>query len=262
MKEKKMETYFNGPKIERWPGGSSMKTVLRFVFSVIAILVLLGCSQSLRADTVFNVVTQFSISSNPNGVWSYDHNGIAYTGAQGFANLLPGVPAWWTNAAIPNSLVIGQNVTGSTLTSSTISVPNNTLWMDPESGNVSIIFTAPSAGTYTISGDFLGADTTGNSHPVNILDNGLSVFSGTISTFGADDSFGFSENLSTGDTISFVVGTGSPSSSCSYCFLSTGLRGTITLSTTPTPEPGTLMLLGAGLLGLAGISRRRRFVQS
>jgi len=254
-----MRTHLNWPRIARKSAEvSSFHAPLSCVFRVSAVLVLLGCSQTICANTVYNVVTDFSVASNPNGVWTYEHSGIAYTGAQGFPNLLPGVPAWWTGLSVPNSLIIGQNVTGSSVTSSTITIPNNTLWMDPESGSVSVVFTAPLAGVYAISGDFRGIDTVGNSHPVSIFDNGVSVFSAAIAGFGADDSFSLSESLSAGDTISFTVGTGSASSSCSYCFLSTGLDGTITLSSTPTPEPGTLTLLGSGLLAVAGIWRRKR----
>src|SRR5712692_2496056 len=200
-----MRSNFNWPRIAKWAEGSSMKAALSCIFRVTTVLVLLGCSQSLSADTVSNVVTDFSAASNPNGVWSYDYNGVAYTSSQGFPNLLPGVPAWWTGLSVPNSLIIGQNVTGSPVTTSTVTIPNNTLWMDPESGNVSVVFTALSAGTYTILGDFRGIDTTGNSHPVNIFVNGISVWSGVISSFGAVDSFSFSESLSAGDTISFSV---------------------------------------------------------
>jgi hypothetical protein len=131
--------------------------------------------------------------------------------------------------------------------------------MDPEGGNVSVMFTAPAAGTYTITGDFLGIDTGENSHPVDILDNGTGVFSGTISSYGQDDPFSFPETLSAGDTITFYVGTGS--TGCAYCNLSTGLDGTITESSV-TPEPSSLTLFGSGLLALAYLLRRKRRAQS
>ena len=106
--------------------------------------------------------------------------------------------------------------------------------MDPESGNVSVVFTASSAGTYTITGNFLGIDTGGNSHPVEILDDGTVLWKGTISSFGGKDSFNLSETLNKGGTLTFVVGTGS--TGCSYCDLSTGLNGTITENTATVPS--------------------------
>lgn len=78
--------------------------------------------------------------------------------------------------------------------------------MDPESGNVSVVFTASSAGTYTITGNFLGIDTGENSHPVEILDDGTVIWKGTISSFGGKDSFNLSETLNKGGTLTFYVG--------------------------------------------------------
>jgi len=226
----------------------------------LSLLLVLGCAQSLYADSINNVVTGFSSTSNPNGVWTYNYNGIGFTNSQGVSNFAgTGLPAWWTGQSIPNSLDITQNVTGSTVNYLTIQDPTNTLWLDPESGNVSVVFTARSAGTYTITGAFLGIDTGENSHPVDILDNGTGVFSGTISSYGQDDPFSFPETLSAGDTITFYVGTGS--TGCAYCNLSTGLDGTITESSV-TPEPSSLTLFGSGLLALAYLLRRKRRAQS
>jgi len=220
------------------------------------VVVLLGCSQSLSANSVFNVVTGFSYTSNPNGVWTYELSGAPYTDSQGFSNVNGlGLPGWWNGKGEPDSMAILQNVTGSTFIFSTDQDPTGTLLLDPESGNNSVVFTAPSAGTYTITGNFLGIDTSQNSHPVEILDNATVVWSETISSFKQDDSFNLNETLSAGDTISFYVGTGS--AGCSYCDLGTGLDGTITLNTTATPEPDTLALFGSGLLVLAAAARRR-----
>jgi hypothetical protein len=231
----------------------------KYLWIINAALMAAIAAPNVNADTTYNLVTDFSHISNPNGVWTYEYNGTAFTDAQGFSSVGPGLPGWYNGGTQPNSLVILQNVTGSAVVNSTVTDPNNTLYLDPESGSVSVLFTAPSAGTYTIAGNFLGIDTVGNSHPVSILDDGTVVFTGNIPIFGADDSFNFSETLKAGDTISFDVGTGS-GGSCSYCFLGTGLNGTVTeTSTTATPEPGTvgLTIVGMGFL----LVTRKRFAR-
>jgi hypothetical protein len=231
-----------------------MKTSVGYLIRFSAILALLVCAQSLHAQT-YNAVTGFSPTSNPNGVWTYDYNGGAYSGSQTVSNFLgTGLSGWWTGESVPNSLIILQNNTGSTVNYSTVYDPTNTLWMDPETGNVAVVFTAPAAGTYSITGNFLGIDVDENSPLVEVLDNGTVVWSGTLSSYNQNDLFNLSETLAAGGTITFEVETGT-SGSCTYCFLGTALDATIS----DTPEPSTFILFGSGLLGLIPLLRRKRF---
>jgi len=212
------------------------------------------------------VVTGFSYTSNPNGVWTYDYNlgtETPYTSGQGASNQLgTGLPGWWTGVTCcppPESLIILQNTTGSTVNFSTVHVPTNNLWLDPESGNVSITFTAPSAGTYSVSGNFLGVDVNENSLLIEILDNGSVAWSGTLTSYEQDEPFNFSESLNTGGTITFEVAEGTGTyGGCVYCYLGTGLDASISA----TPELSSVLLFGSGLLGLIPLLRRKRFRHS
>jgi len=173
-----------------------------------------------------NVVTEFSINNgNPNGVWTYLSNGtrlntpVAVTG--GNSGLIS-----WSNdgTTVPNIAAVEKNITGGTIVSGTVHIPTDHLDLDPQGlPNVAVRFTAPTAGMYLISGDFLGIDSQELSHSVQILDDGTAVFNGKIDTFNESVPFGLIETLNAGDTIDFVSKTGA-----SYNNLGTGLAATVT----------------------------------
>ncbi len=125
-----------------------------------------------------DAVGDFSTASNPNGVWSYSAAGALLTQVStgtGFVD-------WNDGENSPNYAYVAQNTSGSTISDLTIVDPTDALWLDPQGKpSVDVIYTAPTAGFYTISGQFLGIDTGENAHPVAITANGATVFDSTIS---------------------------------------------------------------------------------
>jgi hypothetical protein len=214
----------------------------------------MAISPGARATT-YNAVNDFSIASNPNGVWSYLVSGAPLsTSGHNYGGGQSGLDYWWSAQPVPNSEAIFKNVTGSPTQLLTIVLPPGYLGMDPEAAsNVDLRFTVPSTGNYSISGNFLGIDTNEQSHPVEILDGGTAIFNGTISSYGQTDPFSLSETLTAGTVIDFENLTGS-----SFYYLSTGLELNITSGATNTPEPQAYLLIPAGLAFVAfGILRKR-----
>lgn len=253
----------------------------RYLPFVTACLFAAGTFAPASRANIYNAVTDFSVASNPNGVWSYQMAGALFPLSDSFTGTC-GVPAsscisWNNQLFIPDNHRIVKNLTGSVVLESngTVFLDPNYLNLDPEDASVAVVFTAPSTGFYQVAGQFLGIDAVGNAHPVSVIENGsVSLFASSIATFHQGAPFDLNLNLNAGDTIAFNVGTGS--SGCSYCFLSTGLWTEITNSTspitipaplpvsnpipTPTPEPRTLPLLVLSLTGLVAVRLRRRQV--
>lgn len=228
-------------------------------FRTVIPLVFAGAVGVMTAGAA-NVVTDFSYTNNPAGPWSYYYGTSAttqtlYTSSQGYASCPSvGLPCWVTSNPQPDFLQIVQNTSGSAVSQwGSVILPNNMIRLDPEQYTVSIVYTAASSGVYNVAGNFLGIDVNQNAHPVQILYDGTVVYSNTISSYGQDDPFNFSQHLNAGDTLSFTVETGS--TGCSYCNLSTGLDGTVTMASAPEPAPAALLLGSAGVY--AFVSRRK-----
>jgi hypothetical protein len=169
--------------------------------------------------------------------------------------------ACWNNGESPLSYAsISLNTTGSPIAyNGTVTLPAGVFDLDPEStGSVMVEWTAPSAGTYSISGFFSGLDDVGNTHPAEIILNpdllsSTTPFSATGGIVTGDMySFSLSETLSAGEVVDFEVDTGSTDGE----YLGTSFDATIS-NISSTPEPSSFLLLGTGMLGVAFLMRKK-----
>jgi hypothetical protein len=170
----------------------------------------------------YNAVTDFSTTNNPNGVWEYLVSGALLTTHLSYF----GGDGWYNGLNFPNYGGITHNTTGTTYWVGTQFFPADHVSLDPESNaNVSVRFTAPDPGTFTFTGDFEAQEPTDqHAHPVEILVNGVSVFSKTISTSSQHDPFSIQATLAAGDTVDFAV---EPGPNGDLYYLGTGLAVTV-----------------------------------
>ena len=235
--------------------------MMRSLLGVLAFVLLVQhFGEEVKATTIYNVVNDFSLSSNPNGQWSYMQDtgsgpqSLTYSSSN--LPVLGGLNVWWSDQAVPNSVVVCQNRVGATLIIESMVYPPNLLLLDPESDTVIVRWTAPESGTWDVSGLFQGIDVNEQPHSVEILKNydTLVLAPTTMSEYGQVVPFNQPVSLVAGDTIDFVVGD----YTVTYGDLATGLSATIS----PTPEPSTVALLAVGAVGMFGwMWRRRRFAK-
>ena len=194
--------------------------------SVVALTIGISGSPAFAGTSIYNAVAKFSPSANPHSNWSYRATGALLGTKSKHACGAKKLNGWWNNGQEPSGASIVANKTAALLacaTNSTVRVPAETINMDPESvANVSVQFTATKAGTYSVTGAFLGDDTGEIGHTVKVLHNGTALYTNTISAYGQKDAFNLSATVHPGDTISFVVETSV------WHNLSTGLQATLT----------------------------------
>lgn len=197
----------------------------------------------LAHAVVYDVATDFSLESNPNGVWIY-----------GYSGTLGGTLNFYDQASVDGA---GNQLWRSSVVQS-LGAPadwkrtDGTAAFHPgQGGEYSVYrFTAPSQGTYNLSVVFTGIDST--TTDVHVLQGSNSLFSGNISGFGSTSNYATSLSLAANDIVDFAVGFGNGS----FYSDATGIAATLT----PVPEPETYALLLSGLV-LVGFTARRRIAQ-
>lgn len=196
--------------------------------------------------TTYNAVTDFSASNNPNGVWSYrDGSGslLTHTGTTGI-----GTAQWDNGGGYPSGSYVGVN-TGSAATSGTVYYAADSVHLDGQGVGAEVRFTSASGGTFGVAGDFSYGDTSMVTHTVSIVDDlGNTLFSYSLHN-GDTQNFALDVTLAAGGWLDFISSSDGGSS-----YAGTNLQAIVGV-----PEPGTLALLPAGLLGLGFV--RRRFAQ-
>ena len=183
---------------------------------------LLGLHPAIASATVWNVVSDFSTSSNPNGAWDY---GYGAAGETFFADPtastfhLGPTDLWSRHRGDPVYLrngnpMVAENM-GATYNWTTVVVPTGVLWVHPGKLRDTLVqWTAPTAGIYSYSGEFELLDI----HPTGVIGEvfagATELYSGTLTGPGAKEStmtpgeletFSGRVSLLAGETLTFAV---------------------------------------------------------
>jgi hypothetical protein len=185
--------------------------IIRQASFALALAASMSFMQTAHAASTYDLVKEFSIKSNPNGVWTYmdsaplAYNHKSYEGVSGLEN-------WSNDVAYPNTVTIAKNKTGQTasLDNGSVMLPPDYLLVDAESAGpygAVIQFEAPTAGLYTVKGSFLGL-----AHPeagnnlvlieLNSLTGGGELFQATVRS-GREKKFNFTVTMAVGDHLYF-----------------------------------------------------------
>jgi uncharacterized protein (TIGR03437 family) len=214
----------------------------RFLFAVPAVLWL--SLFNANAASSYSAVNDFSIGANPNGAWSYLASNALLSVPIVGTGTLAGLDYWGNGGGLSNGDWVFANVSGKVINTQAVNFPTDHLDLSPNVGNVSVRFTSPSGGLYTVVGDFLG-DEAGQTqtHNVAILVNGSSIFSGTIVSAGQSLPFNQTLTLKAGDALDFVNYSGA-----TVNYDNTALAVTIT-PVSATPAITSTGVVSAGAFG-------------
>lgn len=200
----------------------------------------------------------FSTFNGTQGAGHFTYGGVAPMGGGGpFTNL----------TACPLDLQCLQSAAGSSgpgvyksygpptpASAEGTSLPTDRLLMEPDQFGVVILFTAPTAGAWLISGAFNALSDAPSGYTVIRFGNiggaaipGANV--GALTNSIANRSLATTFNLAQGDTIGFLIQPGSVHED--------DLTGVNVSASTEVPEPATWALMLAGF-GLTGAALRRR----
>ena len=164
--------------------------------------------------TTYDTTQSFSMSANPNGVWTYGSlaslaaapASLAVYTNEGDVGPIGFNQEWYSDAAA-HAPAVSADVYGFLP-----SVAEGTLDLQPgPAGQYSVArFTAPAAGTASVTFTFAGTDAAASTADVHLLQDGAVVSSGAIDGGGTGGTFSGSSTLALarGDTVDFAVGGG------------------------------------------------------
>lgn len=183
----------------------------------IGVTVLLLLSQVAVSQVDYDAVRDFSIASNPNGVWSYGYLTelrtplILYTSSDDLC--LPGM-SFWGLLVGPCTLIpaVAHNDTSQIYCWLTNCVPPDYLFIQGGyNGELSVVrWTAPAPGEWKVSGAVMGIDC---AYPTSsgfhlILNTNHTLLSAPIDSCNAPLTFENRLRMTTGSTLEFVVDWG------------------------------------------------------
>ncbi len=179
----------------------------------------------------YDAASDFSIVSNPNGVWSYGYSSTL----GGELILYPdkginsGLEYWQKNISL-GAPSVAYNPTSITLDFGTPVYAPKQVGSHPGPNNqISVIrFIAPVTGAYHIEASFVGIDEWGTTTDVHVLVNDVSIFNGSVNGYGpaSGTSTQFDLELNVNDRVDFAVGFGNGS----FYNDSTGVDAQLSLS--------------------------------
>jgi len=196
--------------------------------------------------TTHSALSDFSLAGNPIGAWScLYNNALMMTPVSNGA--IAGLIDWQGAVVIGYGEGVGKVVQSTPVTAifdngqDSFIFPTDHLFLSTALGNITVRFTAPSSGLYTVTGDFLGIETAQVAHSVVILLNGAQIVSGTIATYNQSFPFTLTQTLHVGDTVDFVD-IGPSTFLLGYM---TGLAATIAPAVPPSINPGGIVSASA-----------------
>ena len=214
-----------------------MKSPISFAVAIAVALFFshAASAQNLPSTPQYDAVKDFSLASNPNGVWSYGSLAkygapfVLYTATCSNMFDLPNSSWGYPNCDTPQVMHNDSNQTECFLT---ICVPTNVLRLDiGNSGRgpfISVLrWTAPQSGKYLFVGGVEGLDWAGpTSTDLRVIYNSTTtLLDVAINSYENPFQYRNTRNLTAGDTMDFAVDMGKDKN---YSYDSTGLEITVT----------------------------------